>query len=179
VGIDRLAELAAAEAAGLAVSEPGGPAPAADDPTASAHRAFAKAAFNGAWDLIDLPQRSPEQERHMLALAFASRWHWGEVGTAENRAVSDWQIAHVASVVGEPRLAHTFASAAYDLTRSAGLPMWMQASTSEGMARAAAANGDRAGFDRYVAEARALLAQVDDPEDVELIESQLASIPPP
>jgi hypothetical protein len=49
----------------------------------------------------------------------------------------------------------------------------------EGMARAHATAGDRAGFERFVAQARELLATVDDDEDRVLIESQLASIPPP
>jgi hypothetical protein len=49
----------------------------------------------------------------------------------------------------------------------------------EGMARAHAAAGDRAGYERFVAQAHELLAQVDDDEDRELIESQLATIPPP
>jgi len=145
----------------------------------SAHRAFAKAAFNGAWDLIDLAERSADQDRQMLALAFASRWHWGEVGTDQNIAISDWQVGHVASLVGDRWLAETFSRAAYERAQSADLPTWLRASAAEGMARAAAVAGDRAGYERHVAEARELLAQVDDPEDVTLIEGQLASIPPP
>jgi hypothetical protein len=145
----------------------------------SAHRAFAKAAFNGAWELIDLPERTPAQERDMLTLAFAARWHWGEVGTAENVAVSDWQVAHVASLAGEPGVALRFAHAAYGAARSGEQPDWLKASTAEGMARAHAAAGDRASYERYAAEARVLLAALDDDEDRDLIESQLAAIPLP
>ena len=149
------------------------------DAAASAHRAFAAAAFNGAWELIDLPERSVEQDRQMLTLAFAARWHWGEVGTPENVAVSDWQVAHVASLAGIVPLALAFAQAAYDSARSASLPDWLLCSTAEGLARAHAVAGDAAAYERFVAEARELLAGLEDDEDRALIESQLASIPPP
>jgi hypothetical protein len=149
------------------------------DAAASAHRAFAAAAFNGAWELIDTAQRTPDQDRQMLTFAFAARWHWGEIGTAENVAVSDWQVAHVASLAGLAPLALAFAHAAYANARAAGLPDWLLASTAEGMARAHAAAGDTAAYERFAAETRTLVAGLDDDEDRALIESQLASIPPP
>lgn len=141
------------------------------------HRALAVGYFNSTWELIDLPSRTPEQDRDMLASALASRQHWGEGGgEAENLAIADWQVAHVASLAGWPEVAVTFAAAAYERARAADLPTWMRASTAEGMARACAAAGDRAGYDKYATEARELLATVDDEEDRNLVESQLASI---
>lgn len=155
------------------------PADDAGAQAASAHRAFATAAFNAAWELIDLPERTPEQDRRMLTLAFAARWHWGEVGTDDNVAISDWQVAHVASLAGEPALAMSFARSAYDIARSGDMPAWLRASTAEGRARACAASGDRDGYDRYAAETRDLLDTVEEDEDRALIRSQLATIHPP
>jgi hypothetical protein len=175
VGGVGIAELATTAAASLAVSEESFAGEAAD----SAHRAFARSAFNGTWELIDAPERTPEQDRQMLTLAFAARWHWSEVGTDENIAVSDWQVALVASLLGESRLATSYAAAAYERARASELPDWLRASTAEGMARACAVDGDRAGYDRYVTEARELVAALDDEEDRELITAQLATIPPP
>jgi len=149
----------------------------AGEDAAGARRAFAVAAFNGAWDLIDKTDRTPDDDRQMLTLAFASRWHWGEIGTDENRAVSDWQVAHVASLIGEASLALSFAQAAYDTARSADLPDWMQASTAEGLARAHACAGDMASYEQYANEARERCSRLDDEEDRELILGQLASIP--
>jgi len=148
------------------------------DDTTGAHRAFAIAAFNGAWELIDQETRTPDQDRQMLTLACTSRWHWSHVGTAEHLVVADWQVAHVASLIGYSTLALQFAQAAYDRARNEDLPVWLQASTAEGLARAHAAAGDRESYERYAAEARELLPQVGD-DDRGLIESQLASIPPP
>jgi hypothetical protein len=147
---------------------------------AAAHRALAVAYFNAAWELIDSTARTPEQSREMLTTAFASRRHWVDAGgTAENVVVADWQVAHAASLAGFADVAAAFSMSAYDAARAAGLPAWLLASTAEGRARAAAAAGNRAAFDRFAAEARGLLAQVADDEDRQLIESQLAAITPP
>ena len=166
MGVDRLAPGAVLEAEGMAVTPD--------------HRALAVGYFNSTWELIELPSRSPEQDRDMVASALASRQHWSEAGgTDENMTIADWQVAHTASLAGFADLATAFATAAYDRARSAGLPSWLQASTAEGMARAAACAGDVVGYDKHAAEARQLLGHVDDAEDRKLIESQLASIPKP
>lgn len=151
----------------------------AGNDAAGAHIAFAKAAFNGAWDLIDKPDRDADDDRQMLTLAFASRWHWGEVGSPENKTIADWQVAHVACLVGEAALALRYAQSAYDAARGNELPDWLRASTAEGLARAHACGGDRASYESYAAEARQLVEQLDDEEDRELILGQLASIPVP
>lgn len=151
----------------------------AGDEIGPAHSAFARAAFNATWDLIETADRSPVQDREMLIRAFAARWHWGAVGTPENIVVSDWQVAHVASIVGEASIAMAFAQAAYDAARAQALPDWLRASTAEGLARAYALAGDRASYQRYVDEARGLLDELTDDEDRDLITAQLASIPSP
>jgi hypothetical protein len=144
------------------------------------HRQLAVRYFGAAWDLIDLEARSGEQDRAMLSAAFTSRQHWADAGgTAENLAISDWQVAHTASLAGLADTAMSFARAAVERTEAASLPVWMQASAREGLARAYAAADDRAGYDREAQRACDLLADVDDPEDRELVRSQLASIPIP
>jgi hypothetical protein len=156
----------------MAMTDAGGDA-------ATARKAFAVAAFNGAWDLIDKKDRTPDDDRQMLTLAFASRWHWAEVGTAENTVIADWQVAYVASLIGDAPLALSFAQTAYDSARRAGLPDWMQASTAEGLARAHACAGNSSAYETYANEARERCGQLDDEEDRELILGQLASIPSP
>ena len=146
---------------------------------AGARRSFAVAAFTAAWDLIDKPHRTADDDRLMLTSAFASRWHWGEIGTPENTAIADWQVAHVASLVGEASLALSYAQSAYDSARSNDLPDWLLASTAEGLARAHACAGDRASYETCANEARRLAEQLDEEEDRELILGQLASIPVP
>ena len=43
-----------------------------------AHRYFSAECFNRAWDLIELPARTPEQDRTMLQLGLTSLWHWSQ-----------------------------------------------------------------------------------------------------
>ena len=50
------------------------------------HREIAKQQFNRCWDLIELAERSPDDEVDMLLAAMTSRWHWGQVGGAEQIA---------------------------------------------------------------------------------------------
>ena len=147
------------------------------DGQAGWHRQVAVDAFNRAWELIDLLGRTPEQERELLALAFTSRYHWGVVGGDEEAMVGDWLIAHVASLQGFGELAHRYASNALDVCRANGWTDWRLASMLEGMARASAFTGDDHARDRYAAEARRVLATVEDEEDRALIASQLATIP--
>jgi hypothetical protein len=151
-----------------------------EDPAMSPdeHRSQAAAYFNAAWDLIDTESRTAAQDRDMLTLAFASRQHWVEAGgTAENLAVSDWQIAHVASQIGLPDLAMGFARAAVDRAEANDVPTWMKASAHEGLARAHAGAGDLDGYTYEADLTRALLEKVADPEDRTLVETQLGSIP--
>lgn len=87
--------------------------------TAQAHRGLAKQTFNKTWDLIELPDRSPEQ----------------------NRAISDWQVARVAGLLGHGDLALAFAISAFERVEAGGTEDWVRASVLEGLARAHAAAG--------------------------------------
>lgn len=147
------------------------------------HRSLAIEYFNGAWDLIDAKSRTAEEDRQMVTLAFASRQHWQQAlakqatGTAENLVVADWQVAHVASLVGLADLALLFAQSAVDGAKAAEVPLWLNASAHEGLARAHATAGDREGYEREARLTRELLDAVADQEDKDLITGQLASIP--
>lgn len=148
-----------------------------DDVTRDEHRRLGVLLFNRTWDLIDQPDRTPEDDVRMLLAAAASRWHWGEVGGPEELATGDWQVAHVASLAGLPDLAHLFATRNLDAALTHGWNGWRLASAHEGMARACAARGDRDGWMRHAALATEALADETDDESRELIASQLASVP--
>ena len=144
---------------------------------AETHRTIAIDAFNAAWDLIERADRSDDDDLEMLLLATVSRWHWSKAGGAEQAATGDWQIAHVASLIGAAELAQRFAARCLATAEAEGWDGWRLASAHEGVARACAAAGDVAGRDRHVAAARRALEREADPDDRGPIESQLASIP--
>jgi hypothetical protein len=147
------------------------------DDASTWHRIFAASSFNQAWDLIEQSDRTPEDDAAMLAATFASRYHWEVVGTDENRVVGDWQIAHIASLLGMADLSLSFARAALDRAVEQGFEGWRLASCHEGMARAHACSGNLSERDRHVRTARILLDKVDDPGERNLVLSQLESVP--
>jgi hypothetical protein len=144
----------------------------------AAQRALAAQLFNRTWELLET-SRSPAEDRTMLACALASRLHWTGIGDDENHVAGDWLVAHVASHLGYADLALDFAASAYETALAADppVPTWLVASAQEGLARAHATADHSDERDRYAAAARRTLATIDDPEDRELIASQLASIP--
>lgn len=147
------------------------------------HRALAVSYFNAAWDLIDTPSRTPEQDQEMLDLALASRQHWREAEghTPANLIVADWQVAHAASLAGQAETALCFAQSAIVLAddHEGEIPAWLMASVHEGMARAHATAGNRDGYEREAAVARMFLAGIGEDEDSKPIAEQLASIVSP
>lgn len=142
-----------------------------------AERQLARHLFNRAWQLIDNQDRTAEQDRMMLVTACAAYLHWDAVGTEENRAIADWQIAHVASMLGYGDLALCHATSALSRVRAAGLPGWLHASALEGLARAHAAAGNQAERDFYLKQAIEAVAAVADAEERELISAQIATVP--
>ena len=140
-------------------------------------RALAKQLFNRAWELIDAGDRTPEQDRMMLVTACAAYYHWDAIGTEENRAIADWQIAHVASLLGYGDLALSHANAAMKRVRAASLPHWLHASALEGLARAHATAGNRAKRDLYLRRAAEAITLLADDRERELISRQIATVP--
>ena len=143
-----------------------------------AHREIAVETYNAAWDLVDSPTRTIAEEDEALRLAFTSRYHWERAGGGEEQlATGDWFIGHVASHLGLPELALRFSARALDRVQAAGIEGWLLASAYEGMARANAVAGNREERERYTALSEATLDTVEDPDEREVIEDQLHSIP--
>ncbi len=139
-------------------------------------RGFAVQYYNQTWDLIDQAGRTPGDDRRMLTLAMASRALWDDIGGDEQLITGNWQVAHVAALTGHADLSLDFAAAAYERASDTDVPLWLKASTCEGLARAHAAAGHEAERDAWVLKARELLEQVDDADDRVLIEEQLATV---
>jgi hypothetical protein len=144
-----------------------------------AHQYFAIQTFNGAWELIEKPDRTEDDNAAMLERAFASRWHWGFVGGPLQIATGDWQIAHVASLLSYGWMAQFYAQRAFDICEREGWGDWQRASMLEGMARAAAAAGDTDAHARYYVLAEEAVAAIVEDEEREVIASQLATVPKP
>lgn len=144
---------------------------------AEQQRRLATDLFNLVWVLLERPGRSAADDDRMLHAAHASRYHWGEIGQPTQLAVGEWQCARVYSVLGraEPALHHARRCA--EIVAAHDLPEWLAASSHEALTRAYALAGDRAEALRQRGLARAALQRITDPEERQVVESDLAGNP--
>lgn len=149
---------------------------ARDDPEA-ARRRLAVDLFNGVWQLLDKPDRTPEDDDRMLHMAHASRYHWDQIGTAENRSRGEWQCSRVYAVLGraEPALHH--ATRNLEICRANGIGDFDLAFAYEALARSYALAGEAEQARAWTERARAAAADIAEDEDRELVLADLATIP--
>jgi hypothetical protein len=144
------------------------------------HRQLGVDLFNHVWTLLELPERSREQEDEMVHAAHASRYHWGEVGELKHLARGEWQVSRVYAALGraEPALHH--ARRCLELLEAAeDKDDWDVPFAHEALARAHFAAGDGEAAQRHLASARELGAAIADREDREHLEEALAELPAP
>jgi hypothetical protein len=133
--------------------------------------------FNETWRLMELEDRTADEDDRMLHMAHASRFHWGEVGTSVNRSRGEWQISRVYALLrrAEPALHHARRGLA--ICEANGTKDWDLAYAYESLARACAVAGDSGATRSWLERARAAAGDIADEEDRELLFSDLATIP--
>jgi tetratricopeptide (TPR) repeat protein len=148
-----------------------------DTSEAAAERRQAIALFNGTWDLMEKEDRTTEEDDRMLHMAHASRYHWGQVGTAANLARGEWQVSRVYTVLGrgEPALHH--AQRVLDICRANGIGDWDLAFAYEALARASAVAGDAEQARAFTEQALAAAEDITEDQERELVLTDLESIP--
>jgi DNA-binding transcriptional MerR regulator len=153
------------------------PSTASSELDAQTQKALAAAWFNRVWELIEKGDRSTTDDDEMINAAHASRLLWTGIGGAQNWAIGDWQISRVYSVLGraEPAVFHARRCLAH--SEHVEGQTWLLASAYEGLARAYAVAGDRAAASEWKAKAEQRLTEVEDPEDREIVERDIATLP--
>lgn len=159
----------------MSAETPGGGA--GPDLTPARQRALGVSLFNRAWELMDLDTRTADQDDELLAAAYASMYHWMQVGAPENLARSHWQVSRVCTVLGRAEAAGQHADRCLAVCLQHGIGDWDLAYAYEAQARAAAGAGDPEAARGHLERARAAAAQIEDPEDREHVEEDLATIP--
>ena len=147
-----------------------------DDDLAAWRRTLAPRAFNDAWRLLDKESLTREEEEEMLSATLTQRYHWYQVGTPRNQAIADWQVSRVAAVLGYAELSQRFGERSLALAREHGLGAFVTGFAHEAIARAAACVDDVETFTEHLEAARAMLVEVDDPEERETLEADLAEM---
>jgi tetratricopeptide (TPR) repeat protein len=121
------------------------------------HRKLGARSFNEAWKYLEKAGRTARDNRRLLNLVHASRFHWSLVGTPRNQAVGDWQISRAYAALGEPTLALEFARSSLELCEKNDLSE-LQGTAYEAMARAYALAKDFPRARSYLKKAREHLA---------------------
>jgi tetratricopeptide (TPR) repeat protein len=134
--------------------------------------------FNLVWKFLEKPDRTKADDETMVHAAHASRFYWGESGTAKNFARGDWQISRVYSTLGraEPALHHAEQCLEQCLAEPGDMEPWDLPYAYEALARAYAVAGDRDQSAHYLALARQLGEKIEDADDRELLLNDLATI---
>jgi len=114
------------------------------------HRKMAVGLFNLVWDLLDKTERSTEEDEKMVHAAHASRFHWGEIGTALELERGEWQISRVYAVLGRPEAALHHAHRCLAICEANRIGDFDLAFAYEGLARAYAAAGQSERSREYI-----------------------------
>ncbi len=128
--------------------------------------------------MMEKKERSPEEDAEMIRDVQAMRFHWYEVGTPRNKAVSEWQTARVYSILGmpEPALYHAKRCMALSKAGGEGFEDFHLPSAYEGLARACVTAGEVRTAANYLEKATKLAAKIRDSEDRKTISDQIASV---
>jgi hypothetical protein len=84
------------------------------------HRSLAVKLYNRCWELLDLPASDPRNDE-LERSAFASLYHWWQIGDAKNVAIGEWMISHMYLALERYMEAERFADRVIELCRREGL----------------------------------------------------------
>ena len=143
-----------------------------------AHKYFSANCFNQAWDLIDLPKRSAEQEAELLPLTFASHWHWTqrEDYSPAKASISNWQIARVFALIGDGTMAVRFGKKALNVLSAPNESPFLAAYAYEAQSRGLAVEGDNAGANAMLEIAADYAAKIESDENRTLVTADLEQL---
>src|SRR2546423_775363 len=88
------------------------------------HRWFGVECNNRAWELSSADARTAEEDREMLAGAFAAAFHWSKVGKPVNHMRADLLLAHVYALLGRGADALGYARSCLDFCGSNDCEDW-------------------------------------------------------
>jgi hypothetical protein len=144
----------------------------------TAHRHFSVECFNRAWDLIDKPDRTREEDEEMIRLSLASAWHWSQRPdcTPKNFSISYWQTSRVYALLRQPDNARRYGQLCLDVSQGDDIPPFYLAYAYEALARAEAVAGNREKAEAYIAEAQKTAERIDKPEDQQQLFDDLAAV---
>jgi DNA-binding transcriptional MerR regulator len=145
---------------------------------AETHRRLGIDLFNKTWTLLEKENRTRDDDDEMLHTTHASAFHWFHVGTAANRARSEWQCSRVNAVLGRPEAALAHARRCHELVEENPdvMEQFDLPAAYEALARAHLVAGDLSEARRYRELGVAETAKIDDEDDRRIMEADFATL---
>ena len=143
---------------------------------AAAHRHFSAACFNGVWELIDKPDRSPDEDRLMVSMCHASLYHWQQRPDCTSRSLSIgyWQLSRVYALLEQADNARHYGRLC--LAHSQNEEPFYLGYAYEALARAEFLAGNRAVAEECLTRARLQSAKVVDAGEREMLRKDLETL---
>jgi len=145
----------------------------ADFDVATAHNHFSTQCFNRAWDLMETADRTPEDDRLMVALNQASIFHWLQRDDCNSQrlSVGYWQASRIQALLGNAEGAICQANVC--LTYSRELKPFYLGYAHEALARAHSLAGNSEAAARHLKSSLELANRVRDKGERELLLADL------
>jgi hypothetical protein len=146
---------------------------------ADAQRSFALLTNQRVWELLAKEGRSARENDELLYAAFASCYHWLQIGGNVEQQRGEYLIAKAYMSLNNAAEAMAHARKCRQITEQhrAAMQDFDIAFAGELMARACAMQGDSEEAARYYAQAQAAGNAIQDAEDRQIFESDLAAGP--
>ncbi len=144
----------------------------------AAHKFFSTTCYNKAWDLINKPDRTAEEDEQMIRLSFVSTWHWTqrEDCTDQNLSIAYWQTSRIYSILGQASNAKRYAELCLDVSRGDDMQPFFLGYAFEALARAQMAAGNQEKVKENLEEAHKILAVLTDEQEKKFLGDDLATI---
>jgi hypothetical protein len=140
---------------------------------------LASQANNRAWTLAEMPRRSPEEDEEMLQAAHAAMYFWKIVGQPRNHAHAAQLLAHVYALLKLPGPAAQYLRKSMSHFTQGDCAPWELAFAHAVAANVASAEGNSAAYAEHYSAAKAVAAQITDPETREMLNATLRVISAP
>jgi len=139
----------------------------------SVHKHLSAYCFNAAWDLIEKPNRSPQEDEEMINLSHTSLWHWTqrEDYDAEKASTAYWQLARIYTLLEQTENARRYAHLCLQVSQEQGVSPFYLGYAYEALARVESVAGNKQNVDAYLQKATDIAKKiVDDQAKIYLLD---------
>ena len=136
--------------------------------------------YNSSWALMELADRTPEQDDELIHHVHASMYHWLQAPECEpkHRARGEWLCSRAYAVLGraEPALHHAQRCLEICEQHADNIEDWDLAFAYEALARANRVAGNEEEARRFERRGRQLADEIADPEDKDIVLKDYATL---